>query len=173
MAAIIATMMASTTGSIRPMATRLARVNLRPTCTPMSANATHCSHDGRATSPNQPVAASTPETTSGPSRLIVVTGISLASTIPSARLTAVNARLRPADVSPSVRVPRPCGGWKTRAVTTGIAISTTSTRRYWTTVTTRSSAPRSRATATTPDAPPAIIAKTPVVRETSRRRASS
>ena len=59
-------------------------------------------------------------------------------------------------------VPAPLGGWKISAVTSGIASSTSSTRRYCTMVTTRSSAPRSWASATIPEAPPATSEKAPV-----------
>ena len=51
---------------------------------------------------------------------------------------------------------------KPSAAMSGMVAVTIPTRRYWTTATTRSSPPRSRLTATSPDAPPAVSASIPV-----------
>ena len=87
------------------------------------------------------------------------------------RLATTNTRSSAHEAVPATCSPLPLGGSKTTEVTRGMVISTTRTRRYCTTVTTRSSAPSSRETATTPEAPPATRAKTPVVADTSRRSA--
>src|SRR6478609_2744097 len=55
----------------------------------------------------------------------------------------------------------------------GMVAVTIPTRRYWTTATTRSSPPRSRLTATRPDAPPAVSASIPVSGVTPGCRPSS
>src|SRR3954447_16033216 len=92
---------------------------------------------------------------------------------PSPTETTTKTRSGAHRVDPAVRVPAPLRGWNSRVVTTGMATSTRSTLRYCTMVTTRSSAPSSRASATMPEAPPAISAKAPVAGETSRCRARS
>ena len=66
------TMIASTTGSIRVIAARLARVKRSPTCAPIRANAAHCSsgrHRRRRRASR--AALSTAATASGPSRVAV------------------------------------------------------------------------------------------------------
>ena len=76
------------------------------------------------------------EMASGPRSAIVVTGSSRASSRPPTRLMATKARSPVVDVSSRASAPRPLGGWKTSPVTSGMVTSTSSTRRYCTTVTT-------------------------------------
>ena len=101
----------------------------------------------------------------------MATAIGPSSPPAGSRMSRASASPRRCDTGSEHTVPpvRPAAAARGRrvapnasAATSGMVAVTRPTRRYCTTATTRSSPPRSRLTATSPDAPPAVSASMPV-----------
>ena len=167
------TMQSRTGPSSAPTSRTVDIVNRRPTCRPMPANATSRSTGG-TTKPSGSRRPTTPARSIGPSSDPAGSRVSRATRMPAGARIA--DRTQP---STSPNVPTPSSGvpawWpgNTIAMSTGVATTTTSTRRYCMNATSRSSALSSPAMPTMPDAPPATMPSAAVGRSRLVHRAST
>jgi hypothetical protein len=139
---------------------------------PIEAYATARSTGGTSargkTSPNERAMA----TRSGSTSLEALKDMMRARTRPTIRETIVKSRPAQAEEL-GVLAPTAASVPPSSCAATGTVMRTATTLRYWIAITTASSPPASRTTAVTPDAAPAMDAKTAVAGEMCRERRSS